>query len=357
MHYPDESYVRKYTRKTLNWHRLKWQGRTVKDAMLGEFDRAGVFELPDDADPVECIAAVTELPDEIVRAGLERLVATRTWKVTATAIVWPNYVEGQNCAKSDAARQAESRRRRAELAGAGEAPPARVEPDAAPSPPPAAPPGEVVRPGESHAVTSRHEPSREVTPSPAQPTQTHPNDLALARAGECGGALAPEVRPSRRRRRRRRHVDGWEQFPVGWQWSLETTAAATARGLTRADLQRHVDYWTTHRFGAVVTDLDGELVRCFDDIVERKSAKLAPGPASTTTSSIYDWRPTAEHRAFCRSRALDLDYAARRYRESGTPDRLGSLTAHDDFMRRLRWWAEHDEFIPAGKAPAKAVNA
>lgn len=111
MNYEDEPYVRLYTRKTLTWKRLGWEGRAVRNAMLdGEFDAAGIFDIRGDA--AECIAAVTDLPLEIVRVGLQRLIETETWVITPASIVWPSYEEAQNCRRSDRIRQRESRRAR-----------------------------------------------------------------------------------------------------------------------------------------------------------------------------------------------------------------------------------------------------
>lgn len=110
MDYADETYVRKYTRKTLTWKLLGWEGRAVMDAMLGEFDAAGIFAIRGDA--AQCIAAVTDIPLEVVRVGLARLLETETWVVTARVITWPTYEEAQNCRRSDRLRQRESRRAR-----------------------------------------------------------------------------------------------------------------------------------------------------------------------------------------------------------------------------------------------------
>lgn len=95
MDFSDEPYVRKYTRKTVTNRLLRWEGRAVLDAMLGEFDAAGIFAIRGDA--AECISAVTEIPIEIVRIGLARIIETETWVVTQRTITWPTYEEAQNC--------------------------------------------------------------------------------------------------------------------------------------------------------------------------------------------------------------------------------------------------------------------
>lgn len=328
MHYPDESYVRLYTRKTLTNRMLKWEGRAVLQAMLGgeEFDRAGVFQYR--GDPAECIATVTELPIEIVRIGLERLLATETWTLTAEAIVWPAYVEAQTCARSDKVRQQESRRRRAANAVTPRAP----------------------------AVTPCHEPSREVTPSRSDPDQTELlSSDARERDGDGELEHKSEPPPSHQSELR------WKHFPKGWrEWSLETSAEAAALGLTTADLAGHVAYWTLRDFsGGTVNDLDGELRRALPGIVARKRAAASPAarPEAASSSNPYAWAPTQEHRAFAKSHDLALQPAVDAYRATGLPDKLGTLRAHDDFTRRLRHWHETGGFVPTGPLPRLAKGA
>lgn len=332
MDYPDEPYVRKYPRKTLNWHRLGWEGRAVKDAMLGEFDRAGIYDL-EGADAAEAIALVTGIPLEVVRIGLDRLLnVTKTWKLTPARLVWPNYVPAQTCAKSDKVRQAECRARRAELAAAAD----------------------------DGDVTLGHEPSREVTPNLAAPNTTDPISSEAREVFE-GELVEPEAestaRPKSsppRGRRRRNRPDGHWQFPAGWQWSTATAAAAAREGITPAELRDHVLYWTTRMWNSEVTDLDGELVRSFKGIKERRAAALLVAPNANAPPNPYAWAPTREHRDFASSKGLDapgLAVFVQAYRASGRPDAIGTLPACDDFMRRLRSWAETGEFRPTGPLP------
>lgn len=110
MDFSDESYVRLYTRKTLTSKLLGVEGRVVLRMMIDEFDAAGIFAIRGDA--AQCIAAITELPLEWVRVGLERLIETETWIVTPRSITWPTYEEAQNCTRSDRIRKREYRRRR-----------------------------------------------------------------------------------------------------------------------------------------------------------------------------------------------------------------------------------------------------
>lgn len=129
MDFSDEPYVRKYTRKTLTNRLLGWEGRAVVDAMLGEFDAAGVFDFR--GDPARAISAVTEIPMELARLGLERALETETWSLKGSRLLWPTYEEAQNCSRSDRIRQRLSRKERA--AAVANDPPSR--PTASVTPP------------------------------------------------------------------------------------------------------------------------------------------------------------------------------------------------------------------------------
>lgn len=153
MDFSDEPYVRKYTRKTVTNRLLGWEGRAVLDAMLGEFDPAGIFEIRGDA--ARCIMAVTEIPLEVVKLALQRLIETETWVVTARSITWPTYEEAQNCMRSDRIRKRESRRARSAQSVTGADTIGRAVTN----------------------VTSGHAESREVTLPPSAPS--HPSPLPV----------------------------------------------------------------------------------------------------------------------------------------------------------------------------------
>lgn len=194
MDFADEPYVRKYTRKTVTSRLLGWQGRMVLDAMLGEFDRSGVFDFRGDI--ARAISAVTDIPEELVIIGLDRLVETETWVVNERSIVWPTLPEAQGCTRSDRLRQQASRaQRNADSVTRGHTPSRPVtashtsghgpsQPVTAGHTPSQEPanghtesrpvtvrhdesPPVTVRHDESHAVTAGHTPSRPVTLSSA----------------------------------------------------------------------------------------------------------------------------------------------------------------------------------------------
>lgn len=178
MNFEDEPYVRKYPRKTVTNRLLGWEGRAVLDAMLGEFDAAGIFAIRGDA--ALCISAVTDIPIDVVRVGLARLTETDTWVVTARSITWPTYEEAQNCRRNDRIRQRESRRVRSAqsvtdvTSGHGKSQP--VTPSHPPSLPPLLPPTHPPTQGERDPDTRAPDvpdvPGLEIIhPGPLQPSK------------------------------------------------------------------------------------------------------------------------------------------------------------------------------------------
>ncbi len=304
MDFANESYVRLYTRKTATNRELGWEGRAVMHAMLGEFDRSGRYSFRRDA--VRSISAVTEIPEALVRVALDRLVETETWFFEDGCIVWPTHPEAQTCRKSDRLRKQSSRDR-------GE-------------------PGEMSPP-----VTSGHLPSPaspNVTLSLAQPNLAQPSSLPEERAPE------PRVIPSGAGTRR----PSWSSFPKGWRWSDETTAAAAMVGVTPAQLQEHVDYWTLRDFsGGGVNDLDGELRRSLGTIRERGEtarakalrAKQAPARAFGAPA-LPPLEPDRKQLAYAKHPGLDVEGVVADLIEEGVVAELGLGRAKELITERLR---------------------
>jgi hypothetical protein len=116
VNYDDEDYVRLYTRDTITWKMLGWQGQTVLLHMLkGKFDRSGVFVTGRHA-PSRAVTAVLDLPHDVVESGLQKLLDEEVWVLGDGCIVWPNYVSAQNSRRSDRARQRDQRQRNAAIA-------------------------------------------------------------------------------------------------------------------------------------------------------------------------------------------------------------------------------------------------
>lgn len=119
MDWSNERYVRVYTRDTTTWKLLDWRARTVLLHLFRKVDRAGVLDVGEDG--LFGLAAVLELPMEVVEPGIEQLARSRgqsapTVARTATAFVLPRFLEAQEAAMSDSQRKRESRSRRRDLA-------------------------------------------------------------------------------------------------------------------------------------------------------------------------------------------------------------------------------------------------
>lgn len=115
MNFEDESYVRVYKRKTLTTKLIGWEGRVVLKELFVEVDRAGVLDLSGET-PTDAVSALTEIPVEVVRVGLERLIARGVVEHVGDALVLPRFMEAQESRQSDKVRKRESRAKRASLA-------------------------------------------------------------------------------------------------------------------------------------------------------------------------------------------------------------------------------------------------
>lgn len=109
MNFDDEDYVRVYTRDSPNWLRLSWEGQCVLLLTMRKVGRrSGAIEL-DGMEPAEALASVIGMPVEVVRVGLDALLARGTAKLSGGMIVLPKFLLAQWARRSDAARKRESR--------------------------------------------------------------------------------------------------------------------------------------------------------------------------------------------------------------------------------------------------------
>ena len=118
--FANERYVCLYTRDTTTWKRLPWQARMLLPNILRKCDRSGMISL-EGMTPAECVALHCDLPiGDFLLAALPPLFrpmdpndpSTAVLQLTASAIFWPRFAEGQDTAKSDKQRQRESRESR-----------------------------------------------------------------------------------------------------------------------------------------------------------------------------------------------------------------------------------------------------
>lgn len=170
--YANERYVLLYTRDTATWKLLDWEARAVLMFLLRKVDRAGVLDVGEDG--IEGLAAVLEVPIDVVERAMPKLTARATVASTGSAFVLPNFLEAQETPRSDKQRQRDSRDRRRSVAlSQNVTVSSRNVTD---------------RHAESHGVTSGHEVSQPVTPDQSSPGQSKPASLS----GDAREAVRPE---------------------------------------------------------------------------------------------------------------------------------------------------------------------
>lgn len=124
MRFEDERYVRLYTRDTTTWLMLRWEGQTVFALLMRKLDRTGVFDLGGSA-PIDAVSAVLQVPEDIVRIGLERLLARGVIEHREDCLICPKFIEAQEASMTPNARAKESRLRRRDMLRQGLDPAAR----------------------------------------------------------------------------------------------------------------------------------------------------------------------------------------------------------------------------------------
>lgn len=112
MDWSNESYVRLYTRDTTTWKLLGWHGQNLLMQLIRKVDRAGTM----DVGRLELWqAAVLHVgaPESDAKNGAERLLTEGVVAIHGGRLVFPNYIEAQECTKSDKLRAKEYRLKRA----------------------------------------------------------------------------------------------------------------------------------------------------------------------------------------------------------------------------------------------------
>lgn len=221
MDYGDERYVRLFTRDTVTWKRMGWEARTVLMHMFRKVNRVGVVEVGDDG--IEGLAALLELPDDLVQRGVDSLVQRRTVIQSVirgtAAYVIPNFFPAQEAKATDRARKARERETRAAEALLGEV-------NAA-----AAAAGVTPRDVTSHDVTERHDSSHDVTSGHSDPIRSDPyrSDVNAAEPRPEPLLSIQESKPKKPRAQPR------TQLPMDWQPSASHVEKARTSGLSLDD--------------------------------------------------------------------------------------------------------------------------
>lgn len=183
MDWSNERYVRLYIRDTTTWKRLGWDGQNMLMQLLRKVDRSGMLDL-DGLEAWEAAMLHTGAPEEAARAGIAAMLRVGAIELLGSALVFPNFVDAQECVKSEALRSREYRERRAR----GEH---VTESDATPSPGVTAP---------SQPARERPSSPRGVTPYcavPSVPSVPYGAEPSLAKQEETAPGSSPAARKSR----------------------------------------------------------------------------------------------------------------------------------------------------------------
>jgi len=113
MNWSDERYVRLYVRDTTDWLVMPWQSRALLPLLLRKADRCGA--VPFGRHGAAGLAVLVGLPPEVVQVGLAGLLDDGCITSGDGHLVFRNYLEAQESARSDKLRARESRERRAEI--------------------------------------------------------------------------------------------------------------------------------------------------------------------------------------------------------------------------------------------------
>jgi hypothetical protein len=110
MDFANERYVRLYTRDTMTWKRLGWDGQTMLMHLLRKVDRSGVIDIGD-AEPWESGVMLCGAPEDQSRRGVTRMLDLGVIVHDGDRLVFPRFIEGNETPQSDAQRVREHRER------------------------------------------------------------------------------------------------------------------------------------------------------------------------------------------------------------------------------------------------------
>lgn len=108
MDWSNEPWIKLYLRKTTSYLLAPWQSKVIRDPILRELNRAGVFDISGHS-VNEALAVATMLPIELFEVGLPPLIANGTFEVRHNFLVMPKYLEAQRSRKTSAQKQRDYR--------------------------------------------------------------------------------------------------------------------------------------------------------------------------------------------------------------------------------------------------------
>lgn len=110
MNWADELWRKVFIRDTANWKRLSWQARTVCLHMIRKTDGAGLVDTGR-SEPEENLAALLELPLEVVAPGIADLIKFETVDPVDGGYLLRNQIEAQSTPATDKTRKKAERER------------------------------------------------------------------------------------------------------------------------------------------------------------------------------------------------------------------------------------------------------
>jgi len=262
MDWPNERYVRLFTRNTTTWRRLLWDGQCMLLHLLRVVDRAGVLDIQD-MEPAEACAMHTGAPPDVAERGVSKMLALGVIVHEGTRLRFPNFLEAQECPMSDKQRAKVSREKRASQNVTPESLDVTVKSQSVTQP--------------SRGVTSRHSssfPSRSSSLSSSENSLNLSTTAASSNARESGGGCVEVGDPIRAQASRGRarlnaippglgldfdHGGKWQaplatisRYPeADWAIAATTLARVVADSKTRGFVtpQHIVDYWALYSAG------------------------------------------------------------------------------------------------------------
>lgn len=135
MRWEDEPYIRFYKRNTPEWCLMSWQARGLFGLIMRELDRAGIIEVGKLG--LKAVAVAIRAPWAEIEGPLGELLEDGciVHREDLRIVCSPNFIEAQEAASSDKARQKLSRERARDLARAkslGVTPESRTSPERSP---------------------------------------------------------------------------------------------------------------------------------------------------------------------------------------------------------------------------------
>lgn len=209
MDYPNERYIRFYSRDTVTFSTWPWEAQALLGPLMRKLDRAGVLDTGEH-DPIDAVWSLyPRWPREMIEIGLGAMLRAGTVIHEGDRILMPRFMEAQEASQTDAQRQRESRARKRDQAAVtnrdgsnGHSAGALEGETISVKPAPIEPPETVTeRDGADRkrdgVSGSSSLPSHRVTPYLTNPTLTNPNQLATspeAASPDAATSAAPSAR-------------------------------------------------------------------------------------------------------------------------------------------------------------------